>query len=220
MRLLEFRCFFFLWLDKSISSNSHQSCHCGPKVRVHLLCSAKGFCSYAKKKIWLLNEAMSESTTWICKKLLSAATAYLHNSLSKWASELKNSQSKPGSSFPLPWISYYSVFKKFKTWSENVIHTMGLHPIYYLIIWQNLHSKMEFNKPCLLPTILWKTWKLTAGLKPLFIEYQNVPATWKQMYKWIRNLNTDTSKLRGNLREAGLVPGAHNSKSHCYLNFP
>lgn len=97
---------------------------------------------------------------------------------------------------------------------------MGMHPIYYLIIWQNLHSKMEFNKPCLLLTILWKTWKLTAGLKPLFIEYQNVPATWKQTYKWTRNLNTDTSKLRGNLGEAGLVPSAHNSKSHCYLNFP
>lgn len=136
------------------------------------------------------------------------------------ASQLKNSPSKPGSSFPLSWISYYSVFRKLKTWSENVIHTMGMHPIYYLIIWQNLHSKMEFSKPCWLLTILWKTWKLTAGLKPLFIKYQNVPATWKQMYKWIRNLNTDTSKLRGNLGEVGLVPSAHNSKSNCYLNFP
>lgn len=96
----------------------------------------------------------------------------------------------------------------------------GVHWIYYSIVWKNLHSKMEFNKPFLLLTIIWKTWKLTTELKALFIKHQNVPATWKQMYKWIRNLNTDINKLRGNLGEAGLVSNAHNSKSHCYLNFP
>lgn len=78
---------------------------------------------------------------------------------------------------------------------------------------------MEFNKPLLLLTIIWKTWKLTTELKALFIKYQNVPATWKQMYKWIRNPNTDSNKLRGILGGVGLVPSAHNSKSHCYLNF-
>lgn len=55
---------------------------------------------------------------------------------------------------------------------------------------------MEFNKPFLLLTITWKTWKVTTELKASLIKYQNVPATWKQMYKWIRNLNTDINKLR------------------------
>lgn len=79
---------------------------------------------------------------------------------------------------------------------------------------------MEFIKPFLLWTILWKTWKLTMELKALFIKYQNVPATWKHMYKWIRNLNTGINKLQGNLGEAGLVSSAHSSQSHRYLNFP
>lgn len=79
---------------------------------------------------------------------------------------------------------------------------------------------MEFNKPFSLLTIVRKTWKVTTELKALLIKYQNVPATWKQMYKWIRNLNTDINKLKDNLGEVGLVPSAHNSKSHCYLNFP
>lgn len=40
---------------------------------------------------------------------------------------------------------------------------------------------MGFNKPLLLLTIIWKTWKLTTELKASFIQYQNVPATWTQM---------------------------------------
>lgn len=62
---------------------------------------------------------------------------------------------------------------------------------------------MEFIKPFAVD--IWKTWKVTTELKALFVKYQNVPATWRQMYKWIRNLMlTDINKLRGNLKEVGL----------------
>lgn len=41
--------------------------------------------------------------------------------------------------------------------------------------------------------------------KTLLINYQNVPATWKQMYKWIRNLNIDINKLRVISGKPGLL---------------
>lgn len=82
----------------------------------------------------------------------------------------KSSPSTPGSSSPLSWISSYHVFEKLKTWSEDVTHTMEMPLIYYdLIVWQNLHSKMGSSKPCLLLTVLWKTWTWTSGLNPFII---------------------------------------------------
>lgn len=199
-----------------MSSSSHQSCHRSPQGtngadppsvlhhRFLLLCGKSDL------------PIRPSSTAWICKKLPSAATAHLDNSLSKVVHlHLGHPRPSPESAPTMYSKSLrlglktshiqWRCLRSTTTWSSDKTCIARWDPVSLVCCWQS-SGRLE-SEP-------------QDSTHSLFIKYHHVPATWKRMEKGIRSLNTDTSKLRGHSGEAGLAPRAHNSKSNRYLNSP